>query len=142
MALGHVLDLLDDLVALKDLAENNVLAVEPGGDGGGDEKLRAVGVLAGVGHACEKSCVSMIMPVQLCLHCAKHTQETLLGVLQLKVLIRELVAVDALPASAVALGEVTALDHELLDDAVEVGALVAVALLAGCKGAEVLGGLD
>jgi len=53
-ALGHVLDLVDDLEALEDLAEDNVLAVEPGGDGGGDEELGAVGVLAGVGHACGK----------------------------------------------------------------------------------------
>ena len=44
------------------------------------------------------------------------TQKVLLGVLQLEVLIRELVAVDALAASAVALGEVTALNHELLLD--------------------------
>ena len=50
--LGHVLDLLDDLVALEHLAEDDVLAVQPGGDGGGDEELRAVGVLASVGHAC------------------------------------------------------------------------------------------
>jgi len=69
------------------------------------------------------------------------TQKVLLGVLQLEVLVREFVAVDALAASAVALGEVTALDHELLDDTVEVGALVAEALLAGSKGTEVLSSL-
>jgi hypothetical protein len=50
--LGHVLDLLDDLVALEHLAEDDVLAIQPRGDGGGDEELGAVGVLAGVGHAC------------------------------------------------------------------------------------------
>lgn len=69
------------------------------------------------------------------------TQQVLLGVLQLEVLIGELVAVDALAASAIALGEVTTLDHELLDNTVEVGALVAEALLAGSKGTEVLSGL-
>jgi hypothetical protein len=69
------------------------------------------------------------------------TQKVLLGVLQLEVLVGELVAVDALAASAVALGEVTALDHELLDNTVEVGALVAEALLASSKGTEVLSGL-
>jgi hypothetical protein len=31
-----------------------VLAVEPGGDGSGDEELRAVGVFSGVGHACKR----------------------------------------------------------------------------------------
>ena len=87
--------------------------------------------------------------------------------LELEVLVGELVAVDyenpelvllflcnwqsnttqwalkrtRLPASAVSLGEVTALDHELLDDAVEGRSLVAEALLAGGEGAEVLGRL-
>ena len=58
-ALGHVLDLVDDLEALEDFAEDNVLAVEPGGDGSGNEELRAVGVLSGVGHACRR-CLSAI----------------------------------------------------------------------------------
>jgi hypothetical protein len=49
--LGEGLDLVDNLPALEDLAEDDVTAVEPRGDGGGDEELRAVGVLAGVGHA-------------------------------------------------------------------------------------------
>lgn len=50
-ALGDVLDLVDNVVALEDLAEHDVLAIQPRGDGGGDEELGAVGVLAGVGHA-------------------------------------------------------------------------------------------
>ena len=41
----------------------------------------------------------------------------------------------------VAAGKVTALQHELRDDAVELGVLVAEALLAGAEGAEVLGRL-
>ena len=41
----------------------------------------------------------------------------------------------------VATGEVTTLEHELGDDAVELGGLVAKALLAGRKSAEVLDGL-
>ena len=61
--------------------------------------------------------------------------------LELEVLIGELVAVDGLAAGAVALGEVTALDHEVLDDAVEGRALVTKALLACSKSSEVLGGL-
>lgn len=44
-------------------------------------------------------------------------------------LILEAVAVDGLAAGAVARGKVAALNHELLDDAVELGALVAKALL-------------
>lgn len=41
----------------------------------------------------------------------------------------------------VAAGEVTALEHELRDDTVELAALVAKALLAGAESAEVLNGL-
>lgn len=40
-ALRDVLDLLDDVVALEDLAEDDMTAVEPAGDDGGDEELRA-----------------------------------------------------------------------------------------------------
>ena len=38
----------------------------------------------------------------------------------------------------VAAGEVTTLDHERLDDAVELGPLIAESLLAGAEGPEVL----
>lgn len=41
-ALGAVLDLLDNVITLEDLAEDDVFAVQPGGDDGGDEELRAV----------------------------------------------------------------------------------------------------
>ena len=61
--------------------------------------------------------------------------------LELEVLVGELLAVDALAASTVALGEVTALKHECLDHTVEARALVAVALLASAQGTEVLDGL-
>jgi len=46
------LDLAHQLqrVVAQDLAEDNVLAVEPWRGDGGDEELRSVGVLAGVGH--------------------------------------------------------------------------------------------
>ena len=49
------LDTLDDAharrVAGRHRTEDNVALVEPGGHDGGDEKLAAVGVPAGVGHA-------------------------------------------------------------------------------------------
>lgn len=87
-----VLDLLDDIVALEDLAEDDVAAIEPAaGDllakapfkvfsdrfnvrsnNSGDEELGAVGVLSGVGHG----------------------ENALLGVLELEVLIGKLFAVD------------------------------------------------
>jgi len=62
-------------------------------------------------------------------------------VTELEVLIRELRAVDGLPSGAVAVGEVTTLDHEALDDTVECRALIAEALLATRESAEVLSSL-
>jgi hypothetical protein len=38
-ALGHVLDLVHDVVALEDFSENDVAAIKPAGDDGGDEEL-------------------------------------------------------------------------------------------------------
>ena len=47
-----------------------------------------------------------------------------------KVLIPELLSVNGVAASAVSRGEVSALQHEAGDDAVEAGAAVAVTVLA------------
>jgi hypothetical protein len=107
-ALGHILDLVDDIVALKDLSKDDMSPVEPASDDGGDEELRAIGVFAGVGHA----------------------EKTGLGVLQLEVFICELVAVNGFPARAVSSSKVPALDHEALDDTMEGRALIAEAFLA------------
>lgn len=100
---GRVLDLAHHIHARQDLAEDDVASIQPAGLLGGDEELRSVGVLASVGHAQPAGAI----------------------VLQLEVLILEALAVDGATAGAVALGEVTALDHEVLDDAVELAALVA-----------------
>jgi small ligand-binding sensory domain FIST len=51
--------------------------------------------------------------------CICHTQQVRLVVPQGKVLIRELLAVDGLATSTIAIGEVTTLNHEVGDDAVE-----------------------
>ena len=72
------LNLLDNVQTINDLAKDDVLAVEPRGDNGGDEELRAVGVGASIGHAEQEG----------------------LGVLALEVLVGELLAVDGLAASA------------------------------------------
>ena len=48
-ALGHILDLVHNLVALEDFTEDDVAAIEPAGDDGGNEELAAVGVFARVG---------------------------------------------------------------------------------------------
>lgn len=58
-----------------------------------------------------------------------------------EVFILELGAVDGFAASAVATGEITALKHELRDDAMEAGTAIAETLLSGAKSAEVFGRL-
>lgn len=90
--------------------------VQPGCLDSGDEELRAVGVGSGVGHA--------------------HDSRP--GVLEGEVLVLKLVAVDGLSSGAVVVREITTLAHEVGDDAVECGALVSVALLAGAQCAKVL----
>ena len=61
--------------------------------------------------------------------------------LQLEVLILEFVSVDALATSAIVVGEVTTLTHEVGDYPVEGGTFVTEALLSSAQGSEVLGRL-
>jgi hypothetical protein len=61
--------------------------------------------------------------------------------LEFEVLILEFGAVDALATSAISLGEVSTLTHEVLDHAVECRALITKAFLASREGAEILSGL-
>merc|ERR1719194_252168 len=85
------LDGLDDIHALNDAAEDNVLAIEPVGLDSAEEELGAVSVWASVGHG----------------------EDSWASVLQREGLIGELLAVNGLAASAVATSEVTALAHEV-----------------------------
>jgi hypothetical protein len=105
------LHLLHDVHALGDLAEHDVLAVEPRRHDRRDEELRAVGAGAGVGHR----------------------EQAGFGVLELEVLVGELLAVDRLAARAVAAREVTTLAHELLDDAVEGASPCSAAVCLTCQ---------
>lgn len=63
-----------------------------------DEELTAVGCLSAVGHAYQ-TCSVHVAPAQI--------------------LIFKVTAVDAVAASTVAAGDVSALDHEVVDDTVE-----------------------
>uniref|UniRef100_A0A674PDX7 Uncharacterized protein n=1 Tax=Takifugu rubripes TaxID=31033 RepID=A0A674PDX7_TAKRU len=90
-----------------------VFAIQPVGFICGDEELRAVGVGSRVGHGQFR-------------------------VLQDKVFIVKLAAVDRLAPGAVVVGEVSTLAHKLRDDAMEAAALVAEAFLVCAQAAEVL----
>lgn len=109
-------DLLHDIHALHHFSEHDVLLVQPGSLGGGDEELGSVGVGAGVSHGHDAGA----------------------GVLQLEVFILELLAVDGLAPGTVVVGEVSSLAHEAGDDSVEDGALVAESLLPRAESSEVL----
>ncbi len=111
------LHLFDHIQAFDNVAKDDMNSVEPVGLFGTDEKLRAVGVGARVGHG----------------------QDAAAGVLEHKVLVVELVSVDALAARAVAAREIPALAHELRNDAVKRAALVAVALFVRAQLSEILG---
>ena len=98
---AEALDLLDNVHALDDLAEHDVLAIKPLGLGSAEEELASVGVGSGVGHG----------------------EDSRSRVLEREVLVRELGAVDGLSTGTVSGGEVTSLAHEVCDDAVEAGSL-------------------
>ena len=120
---GNVFDLSDDEQSFDDASEDHVLGVEKVAFGAGDEELTAVGVLARVGHG----------------------QQAGPGVLQAEVLVGEVGSVDAHGARAVAIDEIPALDHEVFDDAMELGVFEAGGHavppeFAGTQLPEVLGG--
>jgi hypothetical protein len=77
------LDLPDEVLSLGDLTEDDVLAVQPGGNDGGDEELGSVGVGSSVSHGEQEG---LVVP-------------------QLEVLIGELVSVDGLSTGTVVVGE-------------------------------------
>ena len=88
-----------------------MLAVKPRRRNGAEEKLRAVGVGAGIGHA----------------------QHAGVGVLELKIFVSELLPVDRFATGAVVVGEVTTLAHEVGDHAMERRTLEAKPLFAGAE---------
>lgn len=61
------------------LTEDDVLSVEPGGDDGGNEELRAVGVRASVGHGEEVRPVVLELEVLICERCLSDIARNLLA---------------------------------------------------------------
>lgn len=89
---------LDDVKGLfiSDLTEDNVAAVEPRGDDGGDEELGAVAVTVSISAIKAKR-------LRRCLRVGAgvgHGKQTRLVVLQGEVLVSELLTVDGLATSA------------------------------------------
>jgi hypothetical protein len=89
---------LDDSQRLlvSNLAEDDVLAIEPAGDNGGDEELGAVAI----GMSCQ---LCFGMGVRACLRIGTgigHGEKSWLGVLAGEVLVGELLTVDGLATSA------------------------------------------
>lgn len=109
------LELLDNVHSLNDFSEDDMLSVEPLGHNSGDEELGAVGVGSGIGHR----------------------EQSGSTVLDLEVLVFELLTIDGFSSSAVFVGEVTSLNHELRDDSVEGAALVSEALFSSAESSEV-----
>ena len=99
---ANTLDSLHNIEAFGDIAEYAMLAIEPSSLDSADKELAAVGVRTSVGHG----------------------QDTGAGMPKGEVLIGEFLTVDALTAGSVSAGEVTALKHEIGDDAMEHGSLV------------------
>jgi hypothetical protein len=119
-------DGLDDVHSVGDGTEDAMLAVQPGGLYGAQEKLGTVGVGTGVSHG----------------------EDTRASVLESEVLVGKFLAVDGLATGAVAAGEVTTLAHEIVNDTMERRALevqrlagLPLTLFAGAEGAEIFRGL-
>ena len=110
------LNLLDNIHALRHITKYDVLSIKPISLDGTQEKLRAVGIGARVGHG-------------------EHTGTS---VRQLKVFVFKLLgAVDTLATRAVVVSEITTLAHKARNDTVERAALVTKALFAGAQSPEV-----
>lgn len=109
-------DVSNDVHAVADLAENDVFTVQPRSNGGGHEKLTAVGVWSAVGHG----------------------QETWSNVLSDEVFVGKFLAVDRFSSGTVLSGEVTTLAHETWNDSVEWTAFVAHTFFSGAESSEVL----
>mmetsp|Transcript_811 Transcript_811/g.2635 ORF Transcript_811/g.2635 Transcript_811/m.2635 type:complete len:227 (+) Transcript_811:264-944(+) len=99
---GYIFDLANGQHAVDHPPKDDMFVVQPVADRAGDEKLAPVCARPAVGHG----------------------QKSRTAVLELKVLVLELGAVDRQLSRPIAVHEVAALDHEVLDDAVKRHALV------------------
>lgn len=94
---ANLLNSVNHVHPFHDLAKHDVLTVKPFSLNGADEELRSISVGPSVGHG----------------------QNALFGVEEFEILVLELITVDRLAASSVAVGKVTSLQHEIGDDAMD-----------------------
>jgi len=92
-----------------------MFAIEPAGLHRREEELASIGIGAGI--------------------C--HWKDTWTSVFQLEILIFELRSINGLSASAIMIGEISSLTHEIRNDSVEGASLVAESLFTGAQGSEI-----
>lgn len=113
----QILNLSYDAFAVDDLAIDYMLLVQMRCGHGGNEELRAIGAYS-VSNSCR------VAQGLLTRSSVRHAQQERPVVDLLKVLVLELLAVNALTARAIAFCEVSTLDHEALNHAMEARAFV------------------
>ena len=116
---------IQHMLTVDHFAEHDMRAIQPRRVNGADKELGSVSAWTGVGHG----------------------QNSFAHMCQVEVFVFKPVAIDALPTCAVTVSEVTALAHELWDDAVKRATLVVQrlaltsnALLARAQSSKVLSG--
>jgi len=134
--------LLNNIHAFYDTAEDNVLSIQPGGLHSGDEELASVGVRSSIRHRQDTCHINEIRPRIKSEHAiSQNNKHTRSKMLQWEAFIFKLGSIDRFASSAVVVGEVTSLAHEVGDNTVEDAVLVSKSLLSGAQGTEILGGL-
>lgn len=98
---------VDHCHAIDDFSKYHMFAVQPGGLGQGDEELRAIGIRPGIGHADPSNAI----------------------MLQFEVLIWKCLTVNAYTASAIPIGEVSSLNHEIFDDTMKFASFISISFL-------------
>lgn len=134
-ALGTItFNLLDHIHTFNDGTEDDMTVVQPGSFHGRNEELWAIRVWSSVGL---RKKVMLVTSVLQYAESTYHWQCAWCEMLQGEVLILELVAIDGFATSAIVIGEITTLAHEVWNHAVECWVFVAETLLAGAQGTEV-----
>merc|ERR1712179_291657 len=113
---SHSFNCINHIQSRGNFSKNDMLPIQPRGVYSADEKLRSISVRTGI--------------------C--HTKDPLPPMGKIKVLVRELVSVDALSSSAILVSEITSLTHELWNHTMKWAPLVTKAIFTRTEGTKVL----